>query len=167
MELYRQVDDTGKVVLVNIYDLKKKKHPTKYEEKGQFPGQKIQYFMFVYDEAGNVTKSHSDRIVTKGERPGCIGNLKSVLVVTEETKEVQLTWDVTSDDMIKKFVIYRQKDDGPMLDYALIKPNQLYFNDSRIAIGSTYRYIVRPFSPDRVCPAVYSEPVYFEGNNNK
>lgn len=165
MELYRQVDDTGMVRLIQTFDLKKKKKTTKYEDKEQYPGQNVQYFMYIYDEVGNVSKSHSDRMLTKGERPGCIGNLKAVLVVTDDKKEIRLDWDVTAKEPIKRYVVYRKKDDGQMVDIALLKPNQLYFVDPKIAIGSTYKYIVRPFSPERVCPAVYSEPVYFEGNN--
>lgn len=165
MELYRQVDDTGAVRLVKTFDLKKKKLPTKYEEEQQFPGQYVQYYMYIYDEVGNVSQSHSDRMLAKGEKPGCIGNLKAVLVVTDDKKEVRLDWDITTKDEINRCVIYRKKDDGQMVDIALLRPNQLYFVDPKIAIGSTYRYIVRPFSSQRVCPAVYSVPIYFEGNN--
>ena len=62
MELYRQVDDTGQIRLVQTYNLKKKKAPTKYEEKENTPGQYVQYFMAVYDEVGNVSYSHSDKM---------------------------------------------------------------------------------------------------------
>jgi hypothetical protein len=165
MELYRQIDDTGKVRLIQTYDLKKKKKPSKYEEKEEFPGQYVQYFMVVYDEVGNASNSHSDRMLTKGERPGCIGNLKAVLVVNEDKKEIRLDWEITSNEPINRFVVYRKKDDGQMLDIALLKPNQVYYVDKKISIGSSYKYIVRPFSSNRVCPAVYSEPVYFEGIN--
>lgn len=166
MELYRQIDDTGKVRLIQTYDLKKKKKPSKYEEKEEFPGQYVQYFMVVYDEVGNASNSHSDRMLTKGERPGCIGNLKAVLVVNEDKKEIRLDWNITSNEVIKRYIVYRKKDDGQMVDIALLKPNQLYFVDQKIAIGSTYKYIVRPISTERVCPAVYSDPIYFEGNNS-
>lgn len=166
MELYRQVDDTGMVRLIQTIDLKKKKKLTKFEDKEQFPGQNVQYFMSVYDEVGNVSQSHSDRMLTKGERPGCIGDLKAVLIVTEDQKEIRLDWNITSNEVIKRYIVYRKKDDGQMVDIALLKPNQLYFVDQKIAIGSTYKYIVRPISSERVCPAVYSEPIYFEGNNS-
>lgn len=165
MELYRQIDDTGMVRLVKAFDLKKKKLPSKYEDEQSFPGQYVQYFMSVYDEAGNVSQSHSDRMLAKGDKPGCIGNLKAVLTVTEDKKEIRLDWDVTTKDAIGRYVIYRKKDDGQMVDVALLKPTQLYYVDTKIAIGSSYRYIVRAISSDRVCPAVYSQPVYFEGNN--
>ena len=165
MELYRQIDDTGKVRLVQTFDLKKKKKASKYEDEEMFPGQYVQYFMIIYDEVGNVSQSHSDRMLTKGDRPGCIGDLKAVLVVNEDKKEVRLDWNITSDEVIKRYIIYRKKDDGQMVDIALLKPNQLFYVDTKIAIGSTYKYIVRPISPNRVCPAVYSEPIYFEGNN--
>ena len=104
-------------------------------------------------------------MLAKGERPGCIGELKAVLTVTDEVKEIRLDWEVTTTDPIDRYIIYRKKDDGRMLDIALLRPNQLYFVDPKIAIGSTYKYIVRPISTERVCPAVYSEPIYFEGNN--
>ncbi len=165
MELYRQIDDTGMVRLVKTYDLKKKKLPTKYEEEQSFPGQYVQYFMSVYDEAGNLSQSHSDRMLAKGEKPGCIGNLKAVLTVTDDKKEIRLDWDIATKDAIGRYVIYRKKDDGQMVDIALLKPTQLYYVDTKIAIGSTYKYIVRAISSDRVCPAVYSQPIYFEGNN--
>ncbi len=166
MELYRQIDDTGQIRLVQTYDMKKRKTPTKFEDKNEMPGQYVQYFMVVYDEVGNLSQSYSNRILTKGERPGCAGNLKAVLVVTEDVKEVQLTWDLTTKDEVTRFIIYRKKDDGKMLDIALLRANQLYYTDPKIAIGSTYQYIVRPISPDRVCPAVYSDPIYFEGTNS-
>lgn len=165
MELYRQIDDTGQMVLLQTYDLKKKKAPTKFEDKQEMPGQYVQYFMAVYDEAGNFSYAHSDKMLAKGDRPGCIGNLKATLIITDEKKEVRLEWDITSKDPIDRYIIYRKKDDGKMLDIALLKPNQLYFVDPKIAIGSTYKYIVRPISTEKVCPAVYSEPIYFEGNN--
>lgn len=165
MELYRQIDDTGKVRLIQTFDLKKRRLPTQYEDKQQMPGQYVQYFMALYDEAGNVTHSHSDRMLTKGERPGCIGDLKATLHVTETEKYIQLNWKITTDDILKRYIVYRKKDDGQMIDIAMVRPNELYYVDERIAIGSTYKYIVRPICSERVCPAVYSEAVVFEGNN--
>ena len=50
-----------------------------------------------------------------------------------------------------------------MLDIASVRANQLYYVDERVAVGATYKYIVRAISQDRVCPAVYSEEVVFEG----
>lgn len=163
MELYRQIDDTGKVVLINTFDLTKKKQPTKYEDTYEFHGEKVKYFMYLYDHVGNVSISKTNTHMAKGERPGCIKDLKVIATIDDSRKEVELNWDVNSDDDIFKFVIYRQKDDGPMLDLALIRPNDLFYIDRRIAIGSTYKYIVRAFSHKRTCKALYSEPVVIEG----
>ena len=163
MELYRQIDDTGRIVLVNRIDLTKKKIPTKFEDDYKFSGVKVRYFMKIYDLAGNVTKAMTNALTTKGERPGCIANLKITKVNLEDEKSIRLSWDITSNTVINRYVIYRKKDDGPMLDLASVRPNHLYYVDERITIGSSYKYIVRPISSERVCPAVYSEPVMFEG----
>lgn len=163
MVLCRQIDDTGMVRPVQTYNLKKKKRPTKYVEEQNISGQYVQYFMMLYDEAGNVSISHSDKMLTKGDRPGCIGDLKATLVITDREKTIDLKWKITTEDIIKHYVIYRKKDDGPMLDIDVVKGNELYFVDDNITLGSTYQYIVRPISSERMCPALYSDPILFVG----
>lgn len=163
MELYRQIDDTGKVVMIQRFDLTKKRKAESFEDPYEFRGEQVRYYMKVYDEVGNVSESRSPVLNAKGERPGCIGNLKVQVTNLEDEKNVKLTWDVISDVLIYRYVIYKKKDDGPMLDIASVRGNNCYYVDDRLAVGSTYKYIVRAISPDKTCKAVYSEPVEFTG----
>lgn len=164
MELYRQIDDTGKIVMVKQFDLKKKRKIEKFEDPYEFKGERVRYYMKVYDEVGNVTESRSGYLNAKGERPGCIGNLKLSVTNLEDKKKVTLTWEVTSKVLINRYVIYKKKDDGPMLDIASVRANNCFYEDEKLAVGSTYRYIVRAMSPEKTCKAVYSEPVEFAGS---
>lgn len=163
MDLYRQIDDTGKVVMMKHYDLKKKKETTVFEDTYSFSGERVQYFMYLYDEVGNLSKSRTDILNTKGERPGCIGNLKTIITADEQKKEIRLEWDLISNDVLHRFIIYRKKDDETMVDVASKKGNELYYVDENLKIGATYRYCIRPISMDRVCPAIYSETILFQG----
>lgn len=163
MELYRQVDDTGKVVLIKRYDIGKKKTPTTYEDPYAFSGEVVQYFMTVYDKAGNATQSKTDRLQTKGERPNCISDLKVVITNLEKNKQIRLSWKNNASIHISRFAIYRKEDDGRMLPVASVRSNQTFYEDKSVAVGGKYVYIVRPISTDRVCKAVYSEPTVFEG----
>jgi plasmid maintenance system killer protein len=163
MELYRQIDDTGKVVLVKRFDLTKRKTPTIHEDDFGMSGVQVTYFMKIYDAVGNKSEARTNTLTTKGERPGCIGNLKVLITNLEKEKNIRLTWDITSKTSISRYVIYRKRNDEPMLDIASVRANQLYYVDERVAVGATYKYIVRAISQDRVCPAVYSEEVVFEG----
>lgn len=167
MELYRQIDDTGKLQLVKRFDLKKKRVPTSFEDDYSYSGEQVSYSMVVYDEAGNSSVSHSNYFKAKGKRVGCIGDLKLNLVVTEREKKVVLNWKVMSKVTIDKYVIYRKKDDGPMLDIGAAKSSQLLYEDDRIAVGAVYRYIVRAVSSERMCPAVYSDPIEIKGNRTR
>lgn len=162
MELYRQVDDTGKVELVKRFDSKKKR-PVKYVDETLEPAVKVQYFMYVYDEAGNMTKSRTDRMTTSGERIGCISKVEHMVVNTEKKKEIRLAWDRTDKSPISRYVIYRKEDDGRMLAVASVRANELFYVDKEVAIGSSYVYIVRAISTERVCPAVYTDPIEFAG----
>lgn len=164
MDLYRQIDDTGKVVLVKHYDLKKKRKYEKFEDPYEFKGEKVRYFMKVYDEAGNVSESRSGYLNAKGERPGCIGNLKLRVTNLEDKKMVTLSWEITSKVKINRYVIYKQKDDGPMLDIASVRANNCFYEDEKLAVGSTYKYIVRAISPEKTCKAIYSDPIEFAGS---
>ena len=164
MELYRQIDDTGKVIMLKRYDLTKRRAETSFDDSYEFKGEIVQYFMNIYDAAGNETRVHTEKFQTKGTRPGCIGGLKVSVTNTEDKKQARLTWKITSDTEIKRYVIYRKKDDEPMLDIASVRGNALYYEDSRLAVGSVYKYIVRPISEERTCPAVYSESVEFQGS---
>lgn len=162
MELYRQVDDTGKVELVNRYEAKKKM-PTKYVDNSLETGVLVQYFMKVYDDAGNMTQSRTDRLQTTGERPGCIENVRHEVYNSERVKEIRISWQKRGDVSISRYVIYRKEDDGRMLPVASVRANELFYVDKDIAIGSSYVYIVRAVSTERVCPAVYTDPIEFVG----
>lgn len=163
MELYRQIDDTGSVVLVKQYDLTKRRVDEKFEDSYPFSGERVTYFMKVYDEVGNVSESQSSTLTAKGKRVGCIGGLKAVVTNLEDEKKITLTWEITSKDHINRYVIYRKKDDEPMLDIASVRANNLFYEDTKLTVGSTYKYIVRAISPDRTCPALYSDVVEFQG----
>lgn len=166
MELYRQIDDTGKLRLVKRFDLKKKKIPTRFEDDYSFSGEQVYYVMVVYDESGNSSRSTTDYRLAKGNRVGCVSDLKVNLVIDQYEKKVELRWKQTAQVHIDRYVIYRKKDDGPMLDIDMVRSNQLYYEDKKITIGSVYKYIVRAMSPDRVCPVLFSEPVEIEGTKS-
>ena len=164
MVLARQIDDTGHITPIKRFDKKKKKFATSFEDPEEFKGVRVRYFMTIYDEVGNVSQTHTEMFQTKGTRPGCINNLKVVLTNLEDDKHVRLTWDAAPGTNIKRFVIYKKKDDGPMLDIASVRGNTMFYDDPRLTVGSVYKYIVRPISEERVCPAVYSEEVIFQGS---
>lgn len=166
MELYRQIDDTGKLMLVKRFDLKKKKIPSSYEDDYEYSGQQISYSMIVYDEAGNKAFSNSNVLTAKGERPGCIANLQTKLLVTEDKKQIELQWQVITDVPIYRFVIYRQKDDEAMYAIDMARSENYTYVDEKITIGSVYKYIVRAMSTERTCPALYSDPIEFVGNRS-
>ena len=163
MELYRQIDDTGKVVLLKHIEIKKKKNPTQFIDPYTFNGEMVQYSMIVYDEAGNKSVSVTNNLQTKGERPGCISNLKVYVINTENKKQIKLTWQNDRTAPISRYVIYRKEDDGRMLPVSSVRANNTFYEDDKIALGSKYIYIVRPISTERVCPSVYSEEVIFTG----
>ncbi|MCB9018521.1 MAG: hypothetical protein H6544_08020 [Prevotellaceae bacterium] len=162
MELYRQIDDTGKVVLLRRFNIGKKTE-SKFEDFYPFSGEVVQYFMVVYDEVGNTTKSRTSKFQTKGERPGCVSELKLKLINEESKKMIILNWKNNSTAVVNRFVVYRKEDGGRMLPIASVRANNTFYEDKSVAIGSKYVYIVRPVSTERVCPAVYSEEVSFDG----
>lgn len=164
MELYRQVDDTGRMVLVEKYDLKKRRVPTDFDDPYQLSGQYVRYFMVVYDEAGNTTTSKTTWFLAKGERPGCISNLTVSLTCDENKKQIELSWENDKVTPINRYVIYRKEDDGNMLAYDAISPNKVFYVDKNVAVGSTYKYVVRAVSTERTCPALETEVVTFTGN---
>lgn len=160
MELYRQIDDTGKVVLLEKYDLKKK-IPTSYKDTREFSGERVQYFMIVRDDAGNETQTFTNRLKTNGVSH-CIQSLKAIVINEEKRKCIMLHWECKSKE-IKRYAIYRQRDDGRMLPIASVAGNALSFEDKDVTIGSKYTYIVRPISTENVCPAEYTDPIIFGG----
>lgn len=161
MELYRQVDDTGKVRLVKKYDLTKKKQ-TQYKDPTTYSGESVQYFMIVRDDAGNETKTNTNRLTTLGERPGCIINLASRVVNEEKNKFVELKWEY-HDSEITRYVVYRKIDEERMLPIASLKGNKLNYVDKDVVLGKKYNYIIRPVATDRMCPALYSEEIMMGG----
>ena len=74
-----------------------------------------------------------------------------------------LNWKNNSTAVVNRFVVYRKEDGGRMLPIASVRANNTFYEDKSVAIGSKYVYIVRPVSTERVCPAVYSEEVSFNG----
>ena len=164
MELYRQVDDTGSVVLVKKYDLKKRRVPTDFSDSYQFSGQYVRYIMVVYDEAGNTTTSKTGWFLAKGERPGCISNLEIKITCDENNKQIELSWQNDKTTPINRYVIYRKEDDGNILAYDAISPNKVYYIDKQVAVGSKYKYYVRAVSTERTCPSLSTEVVTFTGN---
>lgn len=161
MELYRQIDDTGKVELIKKYDLTKKKQNL-YKDSHSFSGEFVQYFMIVRDDAGNETKTHTNRLTTKGERPGCIKNLRSRVVNEEKKKSIELKWEYNSSN-IARYVVYRKIDEERMLPIASLQGSKVFYEDKDVVVGKTYHYIVRPVSSERVCPAEYSEEIIMGG----
>lgn len=161
MELYRQIDDTGKVVLLKKYDLAKKR-VNEYKDPYTFSGEFVQYFMIVRDDAGNETTTHTNRLTTKGKRPGCIKNLQSRVINEEKRKCIELKWEYNSSN-IERYVVYRKIEDGRMLPIASLQGNKVYFEDKEVVVGNKYYYIVRPISTERVCPAEYSEEIIVGG----
>lgn len=163
MELYRQIGDTGKVELIAKYDLskKKKKIPLSYTDSRSFSGEYVQYFMTVRDGSGNETRTFTERLRTEGEFQ-CITGLHTITVNTEKEKSISLSWQATGISA-NRYVIYRKIDNGRMLPIASTKGSARSYKDSDITIGATYTYIVRAVSTENVCPAVYADPVVFEG----
>ncbi len=162
MELYRQIDDTGKVALVKRFDAKKRM-PTKYVDDSVGPGVMVQYFMYVYDQAGNKTFSRTNRMQSAGSRPGCVQDVRAVVYNTERLKEIRLSWKRRDGVNISRYVIYRKEDDGRMLPVESVSANELFYIDKEVALGSSYVYIVRAISTEFVCPAVYTDPIEFAG----
>lgn len=161
MELYRQIDDTGKVVLIKKYDLSKKKQ-TEYKDPYSFSGEFVQYFMIVRDDAGNETKTNTNRLTTKGERPGCIKNLMTRVVNEEKKKSIELKWEY-NDSNIARYVIYRKIDEDRMLPIASLQGSKVFYEDKDVVVGKKYHYIVRPVASERVCPAEYTEEIIMGG----
>lgn len=162
MELYRQIDDTGKVALLKRFDAKKRM-PTKYVDDSVGPGVMVQYFMYVYDLAGNKTFSRTNRMQSAGSRPGCVQDVRAVVYNTERLKEIRLSWKRRDGVNISRYVIYRKEDDGRMLPVESVSANELFYIDKEVALGSSYVYIVRAISTEFVCPAVYTDPIEFAG----
>lgn len=162
MELYRQIDDTGKVALLKRFDAKKRM-PTKYVDDSVGPGVMVQYFMYVYDQAGNKTFSRTNRMQSAGSRPGCVQDVRAVVYNTERLKEIRLSWKRRDGVNISRYVIYRKEDDGRMLPVESVSANELFYIDKEVALGSSYVYIVRAISTEFVCPAVYTDPIEFVG----
>lgn len=160
MELYRQIDDTGKVELLNKYDLTKKT-PTSYKDTREFSGERVQYFMTVRDDAGNEARTFSNRLKTEGESH-CIQSLKAIVVNEKKHKSITLHWECKSKE-IKRYAIYRKRDDGRMIPIASVAGNALSYEDKDVSIGSKYTYIVRPISTENICPAEYTDPIEFAG----
>lgn len=161
MELYRQIDDTGKVVLVKKYDLTKRL-PNEYNDPYSFSGEFVQYFMVVRDDAGNKTTTHSNRLTTLGERPGCIKNLQSRVINEEKRKCIEFKWEHNSSN-ITRYVIYKKVEEERMLPIASLQGNKTYFEDKEVVVGLKYNYIIRPITSERVCPAEYSEEIIMGG----
>ena len=160
--LFRQIGDTGKVELVKRYDLQKKEWPSSYHDSRSYSGEIVQYFITIKDEAGNEAKSASARLATEGKRKGCLKELKHLVVCDEKEHKITLHWQ-HDEDNLTRIVVYRKKDDGRTLPIASVRASDTTYEDKEVAIGSTFTYVIRAVSSERVCPAIYSDPITFDG----
>ena len=118
--------------------------------------------MIFRDDAGNETKTNTNRLTTKGERPGCIKNLMTRVVNEEKKKSIELKWEY-NDSNIARYVIYRKIDEDRMLPIASLQGSKVFYEDKDVVVGKKYHYIVRPVASERVCPAEYTEEIIMGG----
>jgi len=157
VELYRRIDNADSLELLKEWSVPKLS--SAYTDPSTFSGESVSYTIRSYDQSGNMSESNSLPLFTKGERPGCIGNL-TYEVDRENKKQIRLKWEKTSDCQLSRVVIYRKEDDGRMLPVASVNPNNYFFVDENICIGCKYVYILRAIA-ERASKAIYSEEITF------
>ena len=157
IELYRQIDDSDSLELIKEWSVPKL--ASSYADSYTFSGEYVSYIIRSYDRSGNMSESHSFPLATKGERPGCIGNL-TYDVNRADKKQIRLRWEKTSDCKINRTVVYRKENDGRMLPVGSVNPNNYFFIDENICVGCKYVYMIRAIA-ERPSKAVYSGEITF------
>jgi hypothetical protein len=157
VELYRQIDDTGSVHLLKEWEMKK--IASTYTDSYSFSGETVRYFIKSYDRSGNVSQTTGFPFQAKGERPGCVGNLSWEISRTDQ-KHILLRWENIGKCNITRFVVYRKENDGRMLAIASVTPNNYFFKDEDVTIGSKYVYVLRTIS-ENPTNAIYSQEISF------
>lgn len=159
VELYRSINHSDSLEQLQEWIVPQlvSSYTDPFEFKPETP---IRYVIRSYDESGNMSEKRSLPYFFKGELPPCIGNL-TVEIERTEKKQIQLRWERTSDCKLTRTVIYRKEgENGRMLPVASIGPNNFFYIDPDVSIGSKYIYIVRAIA-ERSSKAIYSNEITF------
>lgn len=162
MLLMRQVEN-GKLDTLKRFDAKKKGMPTSFEDSPEgHEGLSVQYFMTVYDKADNFSIAHTEALVLEGKRE-CVGIIKSRIINTDQTREIQLKWNKDSHaPKINRYVVYRKENDGHFYAIASVDTTDMFYNDKNVKVETKYVYYIRAISTEYLCPAKSVEPIVIE-----
>lgn len=155
-ELYRSSLNEEAWELLQTIDLVAYTPIASFRDSLAEAGQKFRYKVIATDNAGLVAESKiiQAQVIDNFIRP-TVTNLAAT--VDRRAKQVELSWQYSDEDAVRRFIIYRASGDKPMQSITSITPTEggmdtgrrkrskryFRFIDSEVKMNTEYRYSVR------------------------
>lgn len=110
-----------------------------YVDLSPTPGKTYLYKVAVYDSSGNVTEANSPHLYFETGHRNAVSDVKAE--VDRDKRLVKFQWK--NPGVGTKSVIYRRKNDEPLVIYKTLEGNVESFEDKSITINNRYTYRVQ------------------------
>jgi uncharacterized protein len=112
---------------------------TELNEASLAQGKSYQYKLTVYDSAGNISEGLSPALYFETGFRNAVSNIKAT--VDRDGRQINFQWK--NNAPVTKCMIYRKKNDEPLILYQTLNGDVASFTDKHVSINNTYIYKVQ------------------------